>query len=162
MRSTNPKQSSDPAQEQQIAYLLKRLMHLFRHLVDMRLRQDSQLSFAHLVVLDQIQQEPGIAGAQLARSLSVRAQTMTGLLRRLEEGGCIERRPDPNNRRADRWFLLPAGSAQLNTARAAGKPVMTQMLSLMSPQEVTALRESLGRCVAGLEACSQREGESVE
>ncbi len=70
--------------EEQIGYLLKRLMHQFRHQVDERLRRNSDVSFAHLVTLDQLQQEPGIAGARLARRLLVTAQTMTGLLRRLE------------------------------------------------------------------------------
>jgi uncharacterized membrane protein SpoIIM required for sporulation len=97
------------------------------------------VSFAHLVTLDQLQLEPGIAGARLARRLLVTAQTMTGLLRRLELDGAIERRPDPQNRRADRWYLLPAGVERLNAARSAGAPVMTQMLSMLRPQEVAEL-----------------------
>jgi DNA-binding MarR family transcriptional regulator len=156
--SPTPQRSNARAPEEQVGYLLKRLMHLFRHLVDLRLRRGSDLSFAHLVTLDQIQQEPGIAGASLARRLFVTAQTMTGLLRRLEDNGSVERRPDPHNRRADRWYLMPAGVEQLNAARAAGGPVMTQMLSLLQPEEITALRSSLERCVEGLEAESRREG----
>ena len=83
---------------------------------------------------------------------------MTGLLRRLEQNGSVERRPDPQNRRADRWFLMPAGIEQLSAARAAGGPVMTQMLSLLKPDEIVALRSSLERCVEGLEMESHREG----
>ena len=111
---------------------------------------------AHLVTLDQLQQEPGIAGARLARRLLVTAQTMTGLLRRLEREGAIERRPDPHNRRADRWYLLPAGARRLDAARSAGAPVMTQMLSLLKSQEVAELRGYLERCVEGLEASETR------
>jgi DNA-binding MarR family transcriptional regulator len=143
--------------EEQIGYLLKRLMHQFRHLVDERLRRSSDVSFAHLVTLDQLQQEPGIAGAQLARRLLVTAQTMTGLLRRLEKEGSVERRPDPHNRRADRWYLLPDGLERLNTARSSGSPVMTQMLSLLSVKEVGELRNYLERCVEGLEQEGRRE-----
>jgi MarR family transcriptional regulator for hemolysin len=142
--------------EEQIGYLLKRLMHQFRHQVDERLRRNSDVSFAHLVTLDQLQQEPGIAGARLARRLLVTAQTMTGLLRRLETDGAIERRPDPNNRRADRWYLLPAGVERLNAARSAGAPVMTQMLSFLEPREVAELRGYLERCVEGLETGGSR------
>jgi DNA-binding MarR family transcriptional regulator len=138
--------------EEQIGYLLKRLMHQFRHQMDESLRRNSDVSFAHLVTLDAIQQEPGIAGARLARRLLVTAQTMTGLLRRLENDGAIERRPDPHNRRADCWYLLPAGADRLNTARSAGTPVMTQMLSLLQPGEVVELRGYLERCVDGLES----------
>ena len=116
--------------EEQIGFLLKRLMHQFRHLVDERLRRGSDLSFAHLVTLDQLQQEPGVAGARLARSLLVTAQTMTGLLRRLE---------------------------RLNSARGAGAPVMTQMLSRLSAEEAAELRGYLERCVEGLETDVRRE-----
>lgn len=148
---------SERTPEEQIGYLLKRLMHQFRHQVEERLRRSGDISFAHLVTLDQLQQEPGIAGARLARRLLVTAQTMTGLLRRLEEEGAIERRPDPQNRRADRWYLLPAGLERLNAARNAGGPVMTQMLSLLEPAEVVELRGYLERCVEGLESLAHRE-----
>lgn len=139
-------------------------MHQFRHQVEERLRRSGDISFAHLVTLDQLQQEPGIAGARLARRLLVTAQTMTGLLRKLEEEGAIERRPDPHNRRADRWYLLPAGLERLNAARNAGGPVMTQMLSLLGPAEVVELRGYLERCVEGLESMAQRDaqGDSAE
>lgn len=149
--------TSQRTPEEQIGYLLKRLMHQFRHLVDERLRRSSDVSFAHLVTLDQLQQEPGIAGAQLARRLLVTAQTMTGLLRRLEKEGSVERRPDPHNRRADRWFLLPDGQERLNAARSSGSPVMTQMLSLLSAKEVGELRNYLERCVDGLEQEGRRD-----
>ena len=143
--------------EEQISFVLKRLMHQFRHQVDERLRRGSELSFAHMVTLDQLQQEPGVAGARLARSLLVTAQTMTGLLRRLEREGLVERRPDPHNRRADRWYLLPAGVERLNAARSAGAPIMTQMLSRLSAREVAELRGYLERCVEGLETDTRRE-----
>lgn len=136
-------------------------MHLFRHLVDLRLRRNSDISFAHLVTLDQIHQESGVAGARLARRLFITAQTMTGLLRRLEQEGCVERRPDPHNRRADRWYLLPAGEARLAAARVAGTPVMTNMLALLEEREVTELKGYLERCVEGLEAGAAAPREST-
>lgn len=145
--------------DEQIGYLLKRLMHQFRHQVEERLRRGCDMSLAHLVTLDQLQQQPGVAGARLARCLLVTAQTMTGLLQRLEKEGAIERRPDPHNRRADRWYLLPAGIARLNAARSAGAPVMTKMLSLLDAREVGELRNYLERCVEGLEAGTTTERE---
>src|SRR5687767_1528299 len=135
------------APEEQIGFLLKRLMHVFRHALEARLRRSAGMSFAHLVTLDQISEEPGIAGAQLARRLLVTAQTMTDLLKRLEREGSVERRADPNNRRADRWYICDEGLARLRSARTAGGPVMTQMLSLLSQSEVAELRGFLERCV---------------
>ncbi|MEO6078386.1 MAG: MarR family transcriptional regulator [Steroidobacteraceae bacterium] len=157
LQKVTANRSCNRTPEEQIGYLLKRLMHQFRHQVDERLRRNSDVSFAHLVTLDQLQQEPGIAGARLARRLLVTAQTMTGLLRRLETDGAIERRPDPLNRRADRWYLLPAGVERLNAARGAGAPVMTQMLSMLKAREVAELRGYLELCVEGLESGAQRD-----
>lgn len=145
------------APEEQIGFLLKRLMHVFRHVLEARLRRSASLSFAHLVTLDQINEEPGIAGAQLARRLLVTAQTMADLLKRLEREGNIERRPDPNNRRADRWFICEEGLQRLRLARSAGGPVMTQMLSLLDGDEILELRGYLERCVEGLERDNRRE-----
>lgn len=146
------------APEEEIGFLLKRLMHVFRHVLEARLRRSAaSLSFAHLVTLDQISEEPGIVGAQLARRLLVTAQTMTDLLKRLEREGSIERKADPNNRRADRWYIREEGQARLRSARSAGGPVMTQMLSLLSTEEIARLRDSLERCVEGLERESRRE-----
>ena len=145
------------APEEQIGFLLKRLMHVFRHALETRLRRSANLSFAHLVTLDQIAEEPGIVGAQLARRLLVTAQTMTDLLKRLEREGSIERRADPSNRRADRWYIREEGLARLRSSRSAGGPVMTQMLSLLSHAEVTELRGYLERCVEGLERDNQQE-----
>ena len=143
------------APEEQIGYLLKRVMHVFRHVLEERLRRSAEISFGHLVTLDQIKTTPGIAGAELARHLLVTAQTMTDLLKRLEREGSIERRPDPRNRRRDHWYLLPAGEERLASARRAGGPVMTQMLSLLSADEVGALRGYLERCVEGLEQANR-------
>jgi DNA-binding MarR family transcriptional regulator len=145
------------APEEQIGFLLKRLMHVFRHALEARLRRSANLSFAHLVTLDQICEEPGIVGAQLARRLLVTAQTMTDLLKRLEREGSIERRSDPNNRRADRWYIREEGLSRLRSARSAGGPVMTQMLSLLSQGEIADLRGYLERCVEGLERDNRRE-----
>ena len=149
------------APEEKIGYLLKRLMHVFRHVLEERLRRNASMSFAHLVTLDQIHEEPGVAGAQLARRLLVTAQTMTELLKRLERDSCIERRPDPNNRRADRWFIRSDGVARLRVGRVAGGPVMTQMLALLSPREIVEFRGFLERCVEGLERENRREAQPV-
>jgi hypothetical protein len=53
--------------------------------------------------------------------------------------------------------LLPAGQERLNQARNAGGPVMTQMLSQLSPKEVEEMRGYLERCVEGLESASRSE-----
>ena len=46
---------------------------------------------------------PGIPAGQIAELLHVHPSTLTGILKRLERGGLIRRRPDPKDRR--RAFL---------------------------------------------------------
>lgn len=139
--------------EEQIGYLLKQLQQAFRNLLETRLRQGSTgLSLAQLVTLDLLRGQPGLPGAQLARRINVTAQTMNQMLKRLEQAGEIERRPHPQNRRADRWFLKAAGRRRLREARAVAHPVMTQMLCRLEPGEVRQLRRYLESCVAAIES----------
>jgi DNA-binding MarR family transcriptional regulator len=141
------------APEEQIGYLLKRLQQAFRNRLETRLRHGSLgLSLAHLVTLDLLEAQPGLPGAQVAKRIMVSAQTMNQMLKRLEVAGEIERRPHPQSRRAESWFLTTVGKKQLQAARAAANPVMTQMLSRLQGAEVTQLRRFLELCVAGIEA----------
>jgi DNA-binding MarR family transcriptional regulator len=79
------------------------------------------MSFAHLGILYVLDKEPGVTGAEIARRGSVTAQTMNGLLRRLEEDGLIERQPHPNSARSDSWFVTAAGH---KSCRAASTTAM--------------------------------------
>ena len=107
--------------EQVIGFLFKSLHHGLRQAMDEALRRHGlELSFAHLATLFGLHFEPGSTGAQLARRAMVSPQTMNPVLRRLEAEGLIERRPHPDSRRADSWFLTERGTEQFRRARAVG------------------------------------------
>lgn len=135
-----------------IGFLLKALQHSLRQAMDESLRrQGIDLSFAHFATLFGVGCEPGINGAVLARRAMVSPQTMNAVLRRLERDGQIERRRNPDNRRADSWHLTAAGEAQLDRARAVGDEVFTRMLSALGANDSRKLLEYLRRCVKALE-----------
>ena len=135
-----------------VGFLLKRLNHSLRQDLDEALRQGRvRLSFAQLTTLFGVFFEPGLTGAQLARRSIVSAQTMNSLLRNLESGGFIERRPHPESRRADSWFLTQKGSKQLEEARVIGDAVFARMLTGMSAKEIRTLEGYLRRCIDALE-----------
>lgn len=137
--------------EQIIGFLLKSLMHGLRHSVDESLRaQGLELSFGHIACLFGLHYEPGSTGAQIARRATVSPQTVNSVLRRLEADGLIERRPHPESRRADSWFLTDKGGKQFHRARTAAEPVFSRMLSALSPLEVERLQDYLGRCIGAL------------
>jgi DNA-binding MarR family transcriptional regulator len=143
---------ADTPLEEIIGYRLKSLSHAVRHGLDEGFRQARLLvSFAHIPVLFVARREPGIPGAQLARRLSVTAQSMHTILKRLERQGYIERKPHPHNRRAECWFVTQAGVRQLDLSRRAGRAVLDRMLAFLNESDKRQLLGLVERCLLGLE-----------
>jgi DNA-binding MarR family transcriptional regulator len=139
-----------------VGFLLKSLHHMLRQSVDEALRkQGLELSFAHFAALFSLHCEPGITGAQLARRAMVSAQTMNAALRRLELEGRIERRPHPDSRRADSWWLTEEGVDLLKRARKVGASIFTRMLAPLTETEIANLESYLRRCIAALETAEE-------
>jgi DNA-binding MarR family transcriptional regulator len=135
-----------------VGFLLKSLQHTLRQTMEEALRKRGfELSFAHFVALFGLYCEPGITGAALARRAMVSAQTMNSALRRLELEGRIERRPHPDSRRADSWWITPEGLELLEQTRAVGNATFERMLAPLDREEIAALESSLRRCIAALE-----------
>jgi DNA-binding MarR family transcriptional regulator len=93
----------------------------------------------------------GIPVSELARRASVRKQTMAQAVEQLERLGYVERRADPEDRRARRVFLTPRGEAVRPIGVAAGRRVEERWADLTSPEEIEALRDALQRLLAALE-----------
>lgn len=137
--------------EHSIGFLLKRLQHSLRQSFDEALRQHGVvMSFAQVASLFGLYYEPGSTGAQLARRSMVSAQTMNAALHRLEQDGLIERRPHPESRRADSWYLTNDGAQEYARARAVGDPVLARMLCGLSPAEIEHFEDYLLRCIGAL------------
>jgi MarR family transcriptional regulator for hemolysin len=59
-------------------------------------------------VLTRLDRFEGLKQSELAEMLDLQPITLTRLLDRLCASGLIERRPDPNDRRANRLYLTPS------------------------------------------------------
>jgi DNA-binding MarR family transcriptional regulator len=135
-----------------IGHLLKQLGNVFRRRMDERLRmRELALSTAHMVVLFELDDNPGQAGAQLARRAMITAQAMNNVVHRLEADGLIERHAHPRNRRTDCWNLTAAGRRRLARAQAAAHPLMQKMLADLSAAERRELQRLLRSCIQALE-----------
>ncbi|MBF8269393.1 MAG: hypothetical protein HW386_1102 [Gammaproteobacteria bacterium] len=140
-------------------FLFKALQHSLRHAMEEALRRNQvDLSFAHFATLFGVYCEPGINGAALARRGMVSAQTMNAVLRRLERDGRIERRPHPESRRADSWYVTDAGASLLQRARVVGDSVFEHMLSALQADETARLLNYMRRCIKALESCAETTG----
>ena len=151
--------STDDHPAHVIGFLFKALHHSLRHAMEETLRKNKiDLSFAHFATLFGVYCEPGINGAALARRGMVSAQTMNAVLRRLERDGRIERRPHPDSRRADSWFVTDKGAALLQRARVVGDSVFEHMLSALQGDETARLLNYMRRCIKALETCTETAG----
>jgi DNA-binding MarR family transcriptional regulator len=96
--------------------------------------------------------EPGISGAQLARRITVTAQSMNGLLRSMEKLGVVVREPHPENRRTDCWYMTTYGLKEMQTGGQVVDGVMGRIRAAMSKADAAKLVELLQQCAAALQA----------
>jgi DNA-binding MarR family transcriptional regulator len=144
-----PVRIPEPAHD--VARVLKELMHSFRTIVEGRMRSRGHaLSFAHALLLMSLAREPGLSGAQAARRSQVTAQTMNSLLRNLEAAGYAVREPNPENRRADRWFLTEQGLRHLERGKGVADEVTRRMLVPLATKDVDRLCALLQKCAEAL------------
>jgi len=94
---------------------------------DQRARQFG-ISRAQWTVLVRLQRCEGLKQSELADMLELQPISLTRLLDRLERNGLIERRADPNDRRANRLHLTPAARPLLKRLGALGDGLMETVL----------------------------------
>jgi MarR family transcriptional regulator for hemolysin len=97
---------------------------------------------AKWAVLARLDRFEGLKQTELAEMLDLQPITLTRLLDGLADNGLIERRPDPDDRRAKRLFLTPAARPLLEQLSALGDDLMATALAGLEASELDAL---LGR-----------------
>jgi len=112
----------------EIAINLMDVARLLRTYADQRARQFG-ISRAQWVVLMRLDRSEGLKQSELAEILDLQPISLTRLLDRLAENGLIERRDDPNDRRANRLYLTPAARPLLNQLNALGNDMMDEVLN---------------------------------
>jgi len=86
------------------------------------------ISRAQWSVLVRLDCSEGLKQSELAEMLDLQPISLTRLLDRLAENGLIERRDDPNDRRANRLYLTPAARPLLERLEGLGKAMMATVL----------------------------------
>ena len=71
-------------------------------------------------MLFRLDRSEGLKQSELAEMLDLQPISLTRLLDRLADNGLIERRADPNDRRANRLFLTPAARPLLERLAELG------------------------------------------
>ncbi len=113
--------------KREIAFKLMDVARMLRTYADQRARQFG-ISRAQWTVLVRLDLCEGLKQSELAEILELQPISLTRLLDRLAENGLIERRPDPNDRRANRLYLTPAARPLLADLADLGQEVMDTVL----------------------------------
>jgi DNA-binding MarR family transcriptional regulator len=101
------------------------------------------------MVLIELWQSDGLRGGELACRLGVEPPTVTKMLRRLENFGLVERRPDPADARSFRVYLTPEGRALEDPVSRCFVRAEEKTLAGLDPPERRDLARLLAKMRAG-------------
>ncbi len=138
----------------EFAFTLNDVARMLRTYADHKASQFgiTRAQWAVLVRLDRFE---GLKQSELAEMLDLQPITLTRLLDRLCESGLIERRADPNDRRAKRLFLT-----------AAARPLLERLGDLGDELMGTALagvdREAVEKMVALLATVKENLRQAIQ
>jgi len=112
----------------EFAFILNDVARMLRTYAD---HKASQLGItrAQWVVLVRLDRFEGLKQAELAEMLDLQPITLTRLLDRLCDSGLIERRSDPNDRRAKRLYLTKAAGPIIERLGELGEELMARALA---------------------------------
>jgi DNA-binding MarR family transcriptional regulator len=116
--------------------------HGFRTMTD-RWLEHHDLSEGRMGVLWQLRTKGSTTLGDLAESLDVSPRNITGLVDHLEQDGLVERLPDPEDRRATRVRLAPAGKQKLSEIKNEMGSSRHGVVAGFTDEELNQLRHLL-------------------
>ena len=139
----------------EIAFTIIDVARMLRTYADQRARQFG-ISRAQWGVLVRLDRSEGLKQSELAEILDLQPISLTRLLDRLAESGLIERRADPNDRRANRLFLTPAARPLLAQLAELATDMMTTVLEGLDAKTTERMLRDLELVKDNLRAAIQR------
>lgn len=144
-----------PTVQREIAFTIMDVARLLKTHADQRARQYG-MTRAQWAVLFRLDRSEGLKQSELAELLDLQPITLTRLLDRLADNGLIERRADPNDRRANRLFLTPAARPLLERLSGLGEDMMRSVLDGLDAKSLERLLRDLGLVKENLRAAIHR------
>jgi MarR family transcriptional regulator for hemolysin len=143
----------------EFAFTLMDVARLMKTYADQRARQFG-ISKAQWGVLMRLHLAEGLNQAELAEILDLQPITLTRLLDGLAANGLIERKPDPNDRRANRLYLTPAALPLLERLNELGADMMSNVLEGIDRTRVERILHDLRDVGANLRSLTGRHPDS--
>jgi DNA-binding MarR family transcriptional regulator len=110
------------------------------------------LTPSQYVALFELDQQPGITAATLARACLVTPQAMMILLKTMEQQGLISRSSHPRHPSVLELHMTEVGREALHSGRERVDPIERRVFGAFSPKDMTAFRAFLSRFIEAFEA----------
>ena len=136
--------------ERQLALLLHDVARLLRTRFDRYARASAGITRAQFAVLAILARNEGLNQVAVAEQLEITPITLARLIDRLEAEGWVERRHDPDDRRAHRLFLRREGRDVLERLRPLAQRFLEGTFAGLTTEARDQLIESLGVVRASL------------
>ena len=145
----------------EFGFSINDVARMIRTYADQKARQFG-ITRAKWVVLVRLDRFEGLKQSELAYMLDLQPITLTRLLDRLSASGLIERRADPNDRRANRLYLTPAARPLLEQLGELGEELMTTALAGVDRDSIERMVAQLATVKENLrQAIAQREAATL-
>jgi DNA-binding MarR family transcriptional regulator len=105
------------------------------------------LTPAQYLALVELDQQPGITAATLARTCLVTPQAMMILLKTMEQQGLISRSPHPRHPNVLELHMTDVGREALQAAHERVDPIEQGVFGVFSKRDLTVFRELLSRFI---------------
>jgi MarR family transcriptional regulator for hemolysin len=145
----------------ELAFTINDVARLLRTHADQKAGQFG-MTRAKWAVLARLDRFEGLKQSELAEMLDLQPITLTRLLDQLCLNGLIERRADPEDRRAKRLFLTPAARPLLARLTELGEELMQTALAGLSGPEIGSLLAQLSTDKENLRQAVQRRPSGLD
>src|SRR5215470_6217710 len=150
-----------PPNNRELAFAINDVARLLRTYADHEARRFG-MTRAKWAVLARLDRFEGLKQTELAEMLDLQPISLTRLLDGLADNGLIERRPDPDDRRAKRLFLTPAARPLLGRLTELGEDLMAVALAGLDAAQREALLATLSAVKENLRQATQKKSESQD
>lgn len=146
--------------EREFAFKLNDVARMLKTYADQEVRQFG-MTRAQWAVLARLEASEGLKQAELAEMLDIQPITLTRLVDRMCDNGLIERRADPDDRRAKRLYLTAAARPLMERLSVLGRDIMDDVLANVSRTEVERMVTQLDTMRHNLRAAIARNADAT-
>src|SRR4051794_39206768 len=148
-------------QNRELAFTLNDVARLLRTHADQKAAQFG-MTRAQWAVLARLDRCQGLKQTELAEMLDLQPITLTRLLDRLCDNGLIERRADPEDRRAKRLYLTAAARPLLDRIEKQVEELGEVVLAGLDPESTSAMLARLERARENLRQAIADKGPAAD